>query len=476
MTVLIAGCGFTGSAVGDLLHARGHRVIGLTHSPESAAALVLSKPWEVRAADITNLEALGGIEADVQVVIHCASSGRGGAESYQRVYVDGMRNLVTAFPDAFPIFTSSTSVYPQTQGETVAETSPADPSRATGRLLRDAERVALGAGGAVVRLAGIYGPGRSFVLKNLLLGNSGVEINADAPDGRIINQIHRDDAASAIAHLVQRKLQGVFNVADDMPMTQRACLERLAALFSQPMPGTKPPDPERKRGWSHKAVSNEKLRATGWTPAYPCYFDALRDDPDLASSILAEVLEQADPPRAPNIVMVGLMGSGKSTVGRVVAQMLGFHLIDMDALIVSAAGCSIPEIFEKEGEEGFRKRESSVLRKLLGTRGAVISTGGGVVTQPRNLPLLHHLGYVVWLEATPELLARRTSHNNDRPLLAGEEDPQAKLERLLRERGPFYKALADLRIQTDDLSQQETAYGVAESARIHFAQSNLAQA
>jgi shikimate kinase len=84
------------------------------------------------------------------------------------------------------------------------------------------------------------------------------------------------------------------------------------------------------------------------------------------------------------------------------------------------------------------------------------------------LPLLRHLGYIVWLDADPALLARRTSHNNDRPLLAGEEDPKAKLTRLLDERKPLYKSLADLRIQTSDLTPQETAYGIMESARVFF--------
>jgi len=104
----------------------------------------------------------------------------------------------------------------------------------------------------------------------------------------------------------------------------------------------------------------------------------------------------------------------------------------------------------------------------LGRRGSCIATGGGIITQPRNLPLLRHLGYIVWLDADPSLLARRTSHNNDRPLLAGEEDPQAKLTRLLAERKPIYKALADLRIQTSDLTPQESAYGIMESARVFF--------
>jgi shikimate kinase len=174
-------------------------------------------------------------------------------------------------------------------------------------------------------------------------------------------------------------------------------------------------------------------------------------------------------PRQPNIVLIGLMGSGKTTVGRIVAQMIGFQFVDTDAMIVETAGQTIPEIFAAEGEAGFRLRESAALRSLLGRRGCVIATGGGIITQPRNQPLLRHLGYIVWLDADPERLARRTALNNNRPLLAGEEDPKAKLERLLTERKPLYKALSDLRIQTAELTPQETAYGVMESARVFFA-------
>jgi shikimate kinase len=97
----------------------------------------------------------------------------------------------------------------------------------------------------------------------------------------------------------------------------------------------------------------------------------------------------------------------------------------------------------------------------------VIATGGGIITQPQNLPLLKHLGYVVWLDAQPAVLAKRTASSQERPLLQT-EDPEERLRGLLEVRKPFYKELADLRIKTDDLSQHETAYGIAESARIHF--------
>lgn len=473
MRVLVAGCGFVGERAADLLHAAGHEVVGITHSPESAARLATVKPWRTEACDISSRAAVLALAATVDAarvdaVIHCASSGRGGAEMYESVYVNGMRHLAEAFPQAFLLYTSSTSVYTQAGGETVDETTPAEPARDTGRLLRDAENIALQAGGAVVRLAGIYGPGRSFVLKNLLEGRAAIEGNNG--QGRLLNQIHADDAAAALAHIATRRLPGIYNGVDDAQMTQRECLSRLCMLFCLKMPPVREPDPNRKRGWSHKRVSNAKLHAAGWRPRYPSYFDALEKDPELASSILGLVLQGAEVPfpRQPNIVLVGLMGSGKTTVGRLVAQMVGFKFIDTDHLISDAAGRGIPEIFASEGEAGFRLRESAALRSLLGKRGCVIATGGGIVTQPRNLPILRHLGYIAWLEADPERLARRTSQNTNRPLLAGEEDPKAKLERLLTERKPLYKSVADLRIQTAELTPQETAYGVMESARIFF--------
>jgi len=475
MRVLIVGCGFVGERTADLLHAAGHEVVGVTHSPASAQRLASVKPWRVAACDVSSLTEVTRLKEEVgemEAFIHCASSGKGGAEMYQAVYVNGMRHLLTAFPDAFPLYTGSTSVYPQTDGSEVDETSPTDPGKETGRLLLAAESLALDAGGAVARLAGIYGPGRSFVLKNLLEGKSGIEVNEGAPDGRLLNQIHADDAATALVHLITNRHSGIYNAVDDARMTQRQCLEKLALLCSLPVPAEKAPDPGRKRGWTHKRVSNAKLRATGWVPSYPDYFDALRDDPELLASILQLVMDAGEVclPRAENIVLIGLMGSGKSTVGRMVAQMLGFQFVDTDHLITDRAGCSIPEIFAREGEAGFRLRESAVLRSLLGHRHCVIATGGGIITQARNRPLLHHLGFITWLEADVKLLARRTASNNDRPLLRGEEPPLAKLERLLAERKPLYKQLADLRIQTDELSQQESAYGVAESARIFFAQ------
>ena len=174
------------------------------------------------------------------------------------------------FPGIPLLFTSSTSVYAQTDGSVVTEESPAIPDRETGVLLLAAEQITLAAGGTVARLAGIYGPGRSVILKKFLNAEAIIE-----EDGRrFLNQIHRDDAARAIFHLATTRAAGVFNVSDSTPLSQLACYEKLSEIFSRPLPPSGPRDLNRKRGWTHKQVSNAKLRATGWQPRFPSFIDA----------------------------------------------------------------------------------------------------------------------------------------------------------------------------------------------------------
>lgn len=470
--ILVAGCGYLGARIAGLLHEAGRPVAGITHSPESAARLAAAAAWRVDACDIGDAASVHSLAArfapgEITAVIHCASSGRGGADAYRLVYHEGVRNLTAAFPAAKLIFTSSTSVYPQTDGSVVDESSDAAPDKETGRVLREAEATVLARGGIVARLAGIYGPGRWFVLRHLLEGRASIE-GGDG-HGRILNQIHRDDAATAIVHLLDQSGGGIWNVVDDTPMTQRECLEKLAARFGVPVPPAVPPNPERKRGWTNKRVSNAKLRAAGWQPHFACCLDALDGDPDLVSSILAQIEAEAPDAvmRRKNVVLIGLMGSGKSTVGRMVAAKLGFRFIDTDQLITQSARCSIPKIFEREGEAAFRLRESAALRSLMDCEHCVIATGGGIVTQERNHPLLRRLGFIVWLDASIATLHRRTAGGHDRPLLK-DDDPKAKLQKLHDARQPAYRKLADLRIATDELSQDETAYGLAESVRVHL--------
>lgn len=215
------------------------------------------------------------------LVIHCASSGRGGAEQYRRVFLEGARGLIGAFPAARFLFTSSTSVYAQTDGEWVDETSPAEPARETGRILRETEEAVLVAGGTAARLSGIYGPGRSVQLQKFLEGTATIENGG----GRWLNHIHRDDAASALLRFASPEAApGIYNVSDGAPITQIDFYQRLAAHFGKPLPPPGPADLQRKRAWTSKRVRNERLRALGWTPRFPTYIDWAMQESHAADS------------------------------------------------------------------------------------------------------------------------------------------------------------------------------------------------
>jgi shikimate kinase len=117
-----------------------------------------------------------------------------------------------------------------------------------------------------------------------------------------------------------------------------------------------------------------------------------------------------------NLVLVGFMGSGKSSVGRILSSLTGFALVDTDALVAREAGQSIPVIFKEQGEEHFRALETKVLQGLVGRIGLIVATGGGIITSGQNRELLPQIGPVVWLDASPEHLYQRVKHSN-RPLL-----------------------------------------------------------
>lgn len=173
------------------------------------------------------------------------------------------------------------------------------------------------------------------------------------------------------------------------------------------------------------------------------------------------------PPR--NLVLIGFMGCGKSTVGRDLQQLLGYPLVDMDHEIEQQAGTSIREIFEQRGEQAFRDLETDFLRHLVayGTSRRIISTGGGAIVREENRALLRQLGYVVWLNAPSEDILERTARHQHRPLLNG-EDPAATIRRLQAERKPWYAETAHLRIDTGGLDSRELATGILESARYFF--------
>jgi shikimate kinase/3-dehydroquinate synthase len=148
-----------------------------------------------------------------------------------------------------------------------------------------------------------------------------------------------------------------------------------------------------------------------------------------------------------NIFLVGLMGAGKTTIGRQLARRLGMAFIDSDHEIEARTGASIPWIFEIEGEPSFRRREADVIRDLTGQRGIVLATGGGAVLDPSSRALLAERGTVVYLRASVGSILQRTSHDKNRPLLQT-ADPRRKLEDLTAQREPLYREIADLVIDT----------------------------
>ena len=270
--VLIAGCGYLGQAVAGLFVVEGWEVEGWTRSAESAQSLS-TKPYPIHSIDISRSDQVRAQKGDFDAVIHCASTRGGDADSYRCVYLDGARNLLERFASSRILFTSSTSVYVQKDGEWVTEESAAEPEHETGKILRDTERLILTNDGIVVRLGGIYGPGRSALLRKFLSGDAVVDSQKD----RLVNEIHRDDAVEAIRLLIKREgpTCEIYNVVDDQPILQSECYLWLAMKLNRPLPPAGRSTSKRKRGESNKRVSNAKLRAIGWAPRYPGFAEGM---------------------------------------------------------------------------------------------------------------------------------------------------------------------------------------------------------
>lgn len=263
-SLVIIGYGYLGEAIGDAFQDKGWKVFKVGRSGD-----------DVVQADVSDRESLLALKnrmGPVDAVVHCASSGRGGEDAYYQVFEKGASHLTEVFNESQILFTSSSSVYPQTEGESVNEESFAEPDRATGKILRNAEKIILDSGGVVMRLSGIYGEGRSVILKKWLKGESTVE-----EDGRrMLNQIHRRDAAQAFLMIAENEISGeIFNISESQPQSQLDTLQWLANHYGRPLPESVPRDLNRKRGWTHKIVSSEKMQKLGWVPRYPSFTDAV---------------------------------------------------------------------------------------------------------------------------------------------------------------------------------------------------------
>jgi shikimate kinase len=164
-----------------------------------------------------------------------------------------------------------------------------------------------------------------------------------------------------------------------------------------------------------------------------------------------------------HILLVGMMGAGKTTVGKLVADRLGWRYCDSDADVEATTGLTVPELFERDGEAAFRRAESEVLAAAcLATDPSVISVAGGAVLDPANRARVSAAGTVVWLRARPETTAARVGDGAGRPLLG--DDPAEAMARLNAVRAPMYAEVADLVIDVDDLGPTEVAARVMEFA------------
>jgi nucleoside-diphosphate-sugar epimerase len=272
---LLIGCGYIGLPLAFRLKETGHEISAWVHSPESAEALAPHRFHRVISGSVADPRLWDSVPESYQLVIHCASSGGGSEADYEQVFLKGVLMMNTRQPRARRIFVSSTSVYRQNEGEVVTEKSNADPETATGRVLRVAEKVALGADATVVRSSGIYGPKRGVLFERFRRGEAVIE-----GDGlRWINEIHQSDLVAALFHLIDAGTPGeIYNATDDTPVTYRDYYAWCSKFLNQPMPPHGPVNTQRKRGLTNKRVSNAKLRASGWTPIYPSFREGLAAD------------------------------------------------------------------------------------------------------------------------------------------------------------------------------------------------------
>jgi nucleoside-diphosphate-sugar epimerase len=268
---LVIGCGYIGLPLALELKKR-FTVSAWVHSEATASSLAGHGFAQVIVGNVADTKTWESAKLASNLVIHCASSARGGEAAYEEVFVQGAKRVCAHLPDARKIFVSSTSVYGQNDGAVVAEQSPAEPSTATGKLLREAETIALGGGATVVRSSGIYGPGRGVLFEKFKRGEAMIE----GDGSRWTNQIHQRDLVSALVHLIDEGQYGqVYNASDDTPVMQRDYYAWCAEFLEQALPPFGPVNTQRKRGLTNKRVSNAKLRATGWAPVYPSFREGI---------------------------------------------------------------------------------------------------------------------------------------------------------------------------------------------------------
>ncbi len=263
MRILILGCGYVGQPLAKELMKLAYEVHAARRSSLSIEGV------KAHQVDITQPDSFKSLPRNFDWIIFCASSGRGSAEAHRAVFVDGINNLIDWLGEtsARVLFTSSTNIYPLTDGNWVDENTPRQPVTGTAQNLVDAETALIESGitYSILRVAGIYGPDRGYFYRQLL-NNEAVITDKGK---RWMNMIHRDDVVGAIL-TVMKTQPGTYNACDDKPVTQGEFYEWLTNRLGKPMP----PEGEvthRKRTTTSKRVSNKKLKTAGWTLNYPTF-------------------------------------------------------------------------------------------------------------------------------------------------------------------------------------------------------------
>lgn len=269
MRVLIAGCGYVGSSLGSLLSSEGHTVFGLRRNVSALPPYI----HPVRA-DLSAPLPPAALPPSLDVVVYAASPSGSSEEAYRDVYVEGPLNLLSALAPQRGlhrfIFVSSTGVYAQRGGEWVDEESPAEPESESGKRLLEGEALVLGSPlpATVLRLGGIYGPGRSGTIQRMLNGASGGE-----DPHRYINRIHRDDCAGALRHLILLEVADpIYLGVDHEPATRPTVADWLFARLGEEFtPSGRNLSRNTPRARTNKRCSNARLISSGYRFRYPTF-------------------------------------------------------------------------------------------------------------------------------------------------------------------------------------------------------------
>ncbi|MGZ4965140.1 MAG: SDR family oxidoreductase [Limisphaerales bacterium] len=279
MRVLIVGCGYVGLPLGVELVRLGHEVSGVTRSGKRSAEMEQAGITPL-VADISNRESLNQLPTGFDWVVNTTASGQGGPSQYQQVYLEGTRNLIdwlSAAPPKKFVYTSSTSVYGQTDGSMVKEGSLTQPVAETAQVLVQTENELLKAvrdksfPAVILRVAGIYGPDRGHLFKQYLADEATIPGKGD----RLLNMIHRDDVVGCIITALKNGRPGeIYNAVDDEPVPQIHFFRWLSETLGKDMPEFVPETetPEGKRALTQKKVLNRKLKMElGCQLKYPTF-------------------------------------------------------------------------------------------------------------------------------------------------------------------------------------------------------------